>query len=117
MIFRRPGEVRASEATALRLIAAPFILASPGPGLMAICTGSEIVYISMQTGQPVGEADGHPASACPFFGITHVVTSADLPLVAPQGLAVRITPQTRTALANPVRPDADYNPRAPPLPA
>lgn len=57
---------------ALRVVAQPLVLAAPEPGLMALCSGGKIVYVSIETGQPV-ETDGEhglAADPCPFFGVT-----------------------------------------------
>lgn len=57
---------------AVRVVAQPFVLTAPEPGLMAICSGTEIVYVSMETGMPVEtDRDGTPAAdPCPFLGVT-----------------------------------------------
>ena len=98
---------------ALRVIAVPFVMAAPAPGLMAICSGGEIVYVSLDTGQPV--SNGPAADPCPFFGTTAALTGAgpdparpvfaasDIPVVLP----ARIVPAPRRVVA--------HAPRAPPL--
>lgn len=72
----------------LRVVAAPFIMASPAPGIMAICSGAEIVYISMKDGQPVEDTGEFDAEPCPFFGIMSMLDGAYPPEIAPVSLTV-----------------------------
>ncbi len=99
---------------ALRIVAAPMIMAAPAPGLMAICTGGQIVYVSMEDGQPVGE--DAPSISCPFFSITSVVALAELSIKPPQALVVVELSAAITDVA-PVGAAraADNQSRAPPL--
>ncbi len=70
---------------AIRVVAQPTILAAPEPGVMALCSGGQIVYVSMETGLPV-ENDGETgllADPCPFFGVTAFDLAVDQPLPTP----------------------------------
>jgi len=64
---------------AVRVVAQPMVLATPEPGLMAICSGGQIVYVSMETGLPVktGEGGQIAADPCPFSGVTAFDLSSD----------------------------------------
>jgi hypothetical protein len=70
---------------AFRVVAQPAILAGPEPGLMALCSGGQIVYVSMETGLPVDKGDdtGPMADPCPFFGVTAFNLTVDQPLPTP----------------------------------
>ncbi|WP_371228494.1 DUF2946 family protein [Roseovarius sp. 2305UL8-3] len=99
---------------ALRIVAAPVIMAAPAPGLMAICTGGQIVYVSMEDGQPVGE--DAPSIACPFFSITSVVALAELSIAPPRSLIVTELSSTIGDVAPASLTRAtDNQSRAPPL--
>lgn len=100
---------------ALRIIAAPIILSSPVPGLMAICSGGEVVYISLKDGQPVDEGEGPTGVSCPFFSVLSALPGVESHAAAPIILAARYDFPTETApLRAPVQ-FRDYQPRAPPL--
>lgn len=73
---------------ALRIIASPAVMASPAPGIMAICSGGKIVYVSMETGLPVDESEGPASVPCPYFSITTVAAIGDAPLALPVPLVV-----------------------------
>lgn len=58
---------------ALRVVAMPWVMAAPEPGVMAICAGGQIVYVSLD-GTPV--PDQTPQSDdCPLLGVTAAVLS------------------------------------------
>jgi hypothetical protein len=98
----------------MRLVSAPYVMASPAPGIMAICSGSEIIYISMEDGQPVEDTDEYAAEACPFFGITSVLDSSYPPSLAPRVLTASQA-ATIVGLALPSQSlDHAYLSRAPP---
>ncbi|KRS12564.1 hypothetical protein XM53_10760 [Roseovarius atlanticus] len=104
---------------AIRVVAQPTILAAPEPGVMALCSGGQIVYVSMETGLPVkndGET-GLLADPCPFFGVTAFDLAVDqtrpTPLQLPGALALVQTHRSRPVPGAPVQNAA----RAPPLSA
>ncbi len=99
----------------LRLVAAPFIIASPAPGIMAICSGGQIVYISMQDGQPVDTPDGAEVDPCPFFGIVSVVAQADPVLTPPATVFVAAHVLKPASPARHVVTPCDNHSRAPPF--
>jgi len=53
---------------ALRVIAAPLVMAAPEPGLIALCSGGQIYYVTLD-GTPA-DADTPQPDRCPFLGIT-----------------------------------------------
>jgi hypothetical protein len=61
---------------ALRVVAMPWAMAAPEPGLIAICAGGKITYISID-GTPVPDED-RQSDDCPLLGVTAMV----LPSVA-----------------------------------
>jgi hypothetical protein len=63
-------------ALALRVVAMPWTMAAPEPGLIAICAGGQITYISID-GTPVPDED-RQSDDCPLLGVTAMV----LPSVA-----------------------------------
>jgi len=100
---------------ALRLVAAPFILSSPAPGVMAICVGGQITYISMDDGQPVQDIDGAVADPCPFFGVMSALPGGDVPVTPPLMLEIRNVRGVYVTTSHAAQPDLLYHPRAPPL--
>ncbi len=102
---------------AIRVVAQPTILAAPDPGLMALCSGGQIVYVSMETGLPVETDDETDllADPCPFFGVTAFNLSADqslpTPLQAPTALALSRPGTSQPVPSAPVQNAA----RAPPI--
>ena len=99
----------------LRIAAAPFVMASPAPDVMAICSGGKIIYISLIDGQPV-EGDDHPVSeACPFFGIVSALLASTPSHVMPSALVV--VPHQIGSAATPYLRDTyrDNQSRAPPV--
>lgn len=100
----------------MRLVSAPYVMASPAPGIMAICSGGEIIYISMKDGQPVEDSGEFATEACPFFGITSVLADTYPPHVAPRVLtAAQAEPIAGLALPSDISRH-DYHSRAPPDP-
>lgn len=102
---------------ALRVAALPMVMAggAPGPGMMAICTGSEIIYIPIGGNSPADPGEGTPHDPCPAFGITAALDLPDLTVPTPTGRLVALVPQ----VGNPSRatrptPPA-HRPRAPPV--
>src|SRR6056297_205129 len=102
---------------ALRVAALPMVMAggAPGPGMMAICTGSEIIYIPIGGDSPADPVEGAAHDPCPAFGITAALDLPDFTVPAPTGRLVALAPQ----VGNPSRvtrptPPA-HRPRAPPV--
>ena len=100
---------------ALRVAALPVVMAggAPGPGMMAICTGAEIVYIPIGGG-PADPAQDHAHDPCPAFGITAALAlpESDVPLLAEPPVPFPSRPEHRARIA--ARPAAAHRPRAPP---
>ncbi len=83
---------------ALRVAAQPAVLTAPDPGVIALCSGGQIVYVSLETGLPVPGEDSAPkADPCPFFGVTafDLATAPAAPAPAP----ARATPRPYPAEA------------------
>ncbi len=103
-------------ALILRLIAVPFIMAAPAPGLMAICSGGKIIYISMETGLPVDENVSAAGMDCPLAAAAQVVLVTDLPRFVPERRPIA-TASGLLAVVLPAAPGhPDHQPRAPPVP-
>ncbi len=100
---------------ALRVIAAPLVVAAPQPGLIAICSGGQIHYVSFD-GTPV-EPDAPAADTCPFLGIT-LALADPVPAIpmARTGRTGRLQPVPFTAHV-PARTVPGNPARAPPLSA
>lgn len=100
---------------ALRVVAAPVLLAAPEPGMIAVCAGGQIYYVTLN-GDPV-EGEAHEADPCPFLGLTLALGSGVALLPAPQTVAhdaARPLPQAAAISARRLRANA---PRAPPFAA
>jgi len=102
---------------ALRVAALPVVMAggAPGPGMMAICTGAEIIYVPIGGG-PAEPAPDAPHDPCPAFGIVAALAlpeTAGLP--APAGRHVTLAALPRHIAAPGARPETAHRPRAPPL--
>ncbi len=100
-------------ALALRVIAAPLVLSAPSPGLMAICSGGDIYYVTLD-GTPV---DGEPGKAkpCPFAGMTLTEAGGPVHPVAFRPV-VRVAASVTSVATAPARlRDRAHGPRAPPL--
>jgi len=105
---------------ALRVTALPMVMAggAPGPGMMAICTGAEIIYIPiggqslpLERASGEGEARHDP---CPAFGVVAALVSPDLPLSIPSRLSIsKQIAAPALFWASAARP-AGYQSRAPP---
>jgi hypothetical protein len=102
---------------ALRVMALPMVMAgnAPGPGMMAICTGSDIIYIPIGSDSPADPGEGTPHDPCPAFGITAALDLPDLGVPAPTGRLVALAPQVGNP-SHATRPTfAAHRPRAPPV--
>ena len=105
---------------ALRVAALPMVMAggAPGPGMMAICTGAEIIYIPIGSQSlPLEGTSGEDETQhdpCPAFGVVAALVTPDLPIAVPNRLAAskQIAPPA-LLWASAARP-AGYHPRAPP---
>ena len=105
---------------ALRVAALPMVMAggAPASGMMAICTGAEIIYIPIgsQSLPMEGTADDGEAQhdPCPAFGITAALLTPDQPITPP----TRVATTTRIAPMASLWASADgqgpYRSRAPP---
>jgi hypothetical protein len=99
----------------LRLIAAPIVLSAPHPGLIAICSGGGVYYVTLD-GEPVG-GDAPESDPCPYLGIPLALAALAGPVLPP---ALRITrlaaPVEATSLV-PGQTARAYGARAPPVPA
>jgi hypothetical protein len=102
---------------ALRVAALPLVMAggAPGPGMMAICTGAEIIYV------PIGGGPAEPApdaahDPCPAFGIVAALALPETAgFLAHAGRHVTLAALPRHAAAPDARPETAHRPRAPPL--
>ena len=98
---------------ALRVIAAPLILAAPEPGLIAICSGGKIYYVSID-GAP-GDDEAPPSKPCPFVGNTLALADPPpVPVVPRRGVLDLVRPLPG-AVTLPAAPVAANPARAPPL--
>lgn len=101
---------------ALRVVAQPLIMAAPEPGLMALCVGGQVIYVSTDTGQPVETDTGIAADPCPFFGVTAGLDLAE-PTVQPvEGLFTDLTPLHAASQTLSHAPVLSHGARAPPVP-
>lgn len=99
---------------ALRVVAAPVILSAPEPGLIAVCSGGEVYYVTLD-GTPV-DGDAPEGEPCPFHGVTLALVGVQPPqVILPERMAqwadwpaVSLHVQSRRARSNTAR--------APPLP-
>ncbi len=105
---------------ALRVAALPMVMAggAPGPGMMAICTGAEIIYIPIGSQSlPADTAPGEDKpqhDPCPAFGVIAALITPDSPVTAPYRVAISADIAAPASLwASADRPAA-YHPRAPP---
>jgi len=98
---------------ALRVIAAPLIMAAPEPGLIAICSGGKIYYVSID-GAP-GNGEAPPSKPCPFVGNTLALADpAPVPVVPRRGVLDLVRPLPG-AVTLPAAAVAANPARAPPL--
>ncbi|MGX0875408.1 hypothetical protein ACSSV4_000080 [Roseovarius sp. MBR-154] len=97
--------------------ALPMVIAgtAPGPGMRAICTGSEIIYIPIGGDSPADPVEGAAHDPCPTFGITAALNLPDLGVPAPTGRLVALIPQVGhpSRVTRPTPPA--HRPRAPPV--
>jgi hypothetical protein len=100
---------------ALRVAALPVVMAggAPGPGMMAICTGAEIIYVPIGGGPAEPAPDAH--DPCPAFGITAALALPDIGVTVPAGRLVSLTPVPGQPARVAARPAPAHRPRAPPL--
>lgn len=102
---------------ALRVAALPMVMAggAPGPGMMAICTGTDIIYIPIGGDSPADPGEGTAHDPCPAFGITAALDLPDLTVPAPSGrlVARTVRPGHPARVTRPTAPA--HQPRAPPV--
>lgn len=75
---------------ALRVVAQPILLNPDEPGLIALCSGGQIFYVSTKTGTPVSDKNGLAKDPCPFVGVTVAIKPA---IVETTGWQVELTNQ------------------------
>lgn len=102
-------------ALMLRLIAAPIVLSAPHPGLIAICSGGGVYYVTLD-GEPVG-GDAPESDPCPYLGIPLALTALAGPVLPPAVSVTRIIAPARAESLVPGRIARAYGARAPPVPA
>ncbi|MEM8538141.1 MAG: hypothetical protein AAGF56_09795 [Pseudomonadota bacterium] len=79
-IFSAVMTVAIAMVVALRVVAQPVLLSAPAPGMIAICSGGQIVYVSLKDG------DGTPSDTvlhdakCPLSASANVVVFANMAL-------------------------------------
>lgn len=72
--FKMALVVCVSFFVALSVVAHPLIMSAPAPGLVALCSNGQIVYYSLETGQPVQTDNEKSEIACPCAGL-HAIGS------------------------------------------
>jgi hypothetical protein len=100
---------------ALRTVAAPVVVGAAEDGVMTICAGGEIYYVTLD-GTPV-DAPGPTSDPCPYTGMTLALPDLAVPLSASVAAARPLghpLPQALRIKAARARQNA---PRAPPFPA
>lgn len=99
----------------LRVVAHPIVLSAPTPGLVALCSNGQIIYVSLATGQPVQTGDGASDIACPYAGLTAVGAVNTVSLISEErrASAAKSVADTHQALAK--RRDQAHAARAPPV--
>ncbi len=96
---------------AARLLAGPAYAAPPAPGLVALCAGSQTVWIALPGYDgPAPEAQTEP---CPWMGLGPAVPAPDAPALAPPHRPA-IPAAPHAAAAPPSAPRPAGWPRAPP---
>lgn len=110
---RGPIAVLLAVLLALRLIAAPIAMAAPQDGLIALCSGGQIVYVTPD-GTPVDPDDTRP-DTCAFCGLTLALPDIAPPLHGPQGRAHRLGVLLPAPLLHPAPPARHGHARAPPV--
>lgn len=98
---------------ALRVIAAPLVMAAPEPGLIAICSGGHIYYVSLD-GTPV-DPEGPQSDPCPFLGITLALAEPAPAIPAPRRGVLDLVRPAPPVASIPARPRPANPARAPPL--
>lgn len=98
---------------ALRVIAAPLVMTAPEPGMIAICAGGQIVYVSLD-GAP-SDADAPKPDPCPFLGITLALNEPATNVPAPHRDALGLVHPIPRIAGTPGRLQPVNPARAPPL--
>lgn len=103
---------------ALRVAALPMVMAggAPGPGMMAICTGAEIIYISISA---ENLSDGVPEPVphhdpCPAFGILAALDTPEQGVSLPSGTVQTAEPASSQMHWAETQARTAYLSRAPP---
>jgi hypothetical protein len=83
--------------------------------MMAICTGSEIIYIPIGGDNPADPGEGTAHDPCPAFGVTAALDLPDLSVPAPTGRLVAQSLRPGEAARVARRSISTHQPRAPPV--
>jgi hypothetical protein len=99
---------------ALRVVAAPVILSAPDPGLIAVCSGGEVYYVTLD-GTPVDDQapEGEP---CPFHGVPLALVGVQAPGVMRPGRLAQAADWPGLSIQLQIRRARSNTARAPPLP-
>lgn len=74
---------------ALRVVAHPVLLYPSEPGLIPLCSGGQVTYISISTGLPAETEHVLLTEPCPFFGVTSNLEGNQSELVSHFASAMR----------------------------
>lgn len=99
----------------LRLIAAPIVLSAPHPGLIAICSGSGVYYVTLD-GAPV-DGDAPEGDPCPYLGIPLALADLAGPVLPPVARVTRVMALADAESLVPGWIARAYGARAPPAAA
>ena len=98
---------------ALRVVAAPVVLGPAEAGLIPVCAGGQIYYVTLD-GTPV-DADAPEGDPCPFLGIALILESTETPMPVARDVAVsKAAPMPERAIIAIAKARANTA-RAPPL--
>jgi len=98
---------------ALRTIAAPVVMAAPEPGVMAICSGGQIYYVTLD-GTPVDDTTPQP-DPCPYHCLTLALGEIETPIPTAETEARRLALPLPQAPAISAMRARQNTPRAPPF--
>lgn len=100
---------------ALRTAAAPVLVAADDPGVMTICAGGHVYYISLD-GTPV-DPNAPKSDPCPYNGVALALDGVDAPDLSPRPTVHAIVIPLPDALDITADRARQNTPRAPPFPA
>ncbi len=98
---------------ALRVIAAPLVMAAPEPGMIAICSGGQIYYVSLD-GTP-HDPETLKSDPCPFLGIGLALADPAPDIEAPKRAVLDLARPIPRLAGHPAAPGRANRARAPPL--